>query len=200
VLLKTRERRTTHLSIKPFPTIKDVDFIFENSPVKIVVNRNCPEIELTGLKIGPFEEGREYQVRYWIAHELERAGIARLREEEILDIRKLDKIRWKESVQQARQVSPLEGDFYPRLRRYLASLKRGAINNPERMEEYQKAVRLSYDVVNCRLRKIVSLAAAPAQTNQTLKNLAAEEDILYERLYSMVNEWKNKILRVSDET
>lgn len=188
------------MSSKPFPIIKDVDFIFENSPAKIVINRNCPEIELAGLKVGPFEEGREYEVKYWIAHELERAGIARFREEELLDIKKLDKIRWKESVQQARQVSPLQEDFYPHLRRYLTNLKRGAANNPERMQEYQKAVRLSHDIVNCRLRKIVSLASAPAQTNQTLKDLATEERILYERLYTIVDEWKNKILKVSDET
>lgn len=188
------------MSAKWYPTIKDVDFVFENSPVKIITNRNCPEIELAGLKVGPFEEGREYEVKYWIAHELEKAGIARFREEEVLDIKKLDKTRWKESVQPARQVSPLQEDFYPRLRRYLADLKRVAANNPERMREYEKAVRLSHDIVNCRLRKIVSLASAPALTNQTLKDLAKEERILYERLYTVINEWRNKILKVGDDT
>jgi hypothetical protein len=184
---------------KPLSVIKDVDFIFENTSVKIIVNRNCQEIELAGLKVGPFEEGGEYEVKYWIAQELEQAGIARFSGEERLDIKKLDKIRWKEAIQQTRQVSPLQEDFYPRLRRYLANLKRGVINNPERMQEYQKAIHLSDDIVNCRLRKIVSLASAPAQTNQILKDLATEEHILYEQLYTIINDWKNKILKESDQ-
>ncbi len=181
-------------------SIKDIDFMFENEPVKIVVNRNCPEIQLVGVKVGHFEEGKEYEVKYWVARELERAGIARVREEELLDAVKLHKIFWKESIQQARQVSPLEEDFYPRLRRYLADLKRKAISNPEKLKEYDKARGLSRDIVNCRLRKIVSLASSPAQTNQTLNSLAREERELYKQLYGIIDEWKSKILKVRKES
>jgi len=188
------------LTTKSVTLIKDFDFVFENSPVKVLINRNCPEIQLAGLKVGPFEEGREYEVTHWVAHELERAGIARFREEDTLDAVKLHKIFWKESIQQARQLSPLEDDFFPRLRRYLASVKRGAVSNPERMKEYEKITRLSHDIVNCRLRKIVSLASSPPQTNQILKDLTREERVLYQRLYTVINEWKSKILKVADET
>ena len=180
--------------------IKDEDFVFENTPVKIVASRNCPEIELVGLKVGPFEEGKEYEVRFWIAHELEKAGIARFREEELLNAVKLYKMHWKERVQSVRQISSLSEDFYPRLRRYLASLKREAVNNPEKMKEYGKVSRLSRDIINCRLRKIVSLASTSMQTDQILKNLTREERIVYERLSSIINDWRSKILKVGGES
>ncbi|MFQ6064068.1 MAG: hypothetical protein ACE5L6_01195 [Candidatus Bathyarchaeia archaeon] len=175
-------------------SIKDVDFGFENTPVKITVRRNCPEIKLAGLKVGPLEEGKEYELMYWIARELERAGIARLHEEELLDAVKLYKIHWKERVQSAKQIASLSGDFYPRLRRYLASLRREAIGKPEKMKEYEKAVRLSRDIINCRLKKIISLAAAPKQTNQTLNNLTKEERTIYEQLNATISSWKDEIL------
>lgn len=189
------------MSTSSFMSIKEIDFMFENKPVKIVINRNCPEIQLVGVKVGPFEEGKEYEVKHWVARELERAGIARVREEELLDAVKLHKISWKESIQQSRQVSPLEEDFYSRLRRYLASLKRKAVSNPEKMREYQKARGLSNDIVNCRLRKIVSLASSPPLSNQTLKNnLAREEHELYKKLYEIINEWKSNILKARKES
>lgn len=188
------------MSTSSFMSVNDADFMFENKPVKVVINRNCPEIQLVGVKVGPFEESKEYEVKNWVARELERAGIARIREEELLDAVKLHKISWTESIQQARQVSPLEEDFYPRLRRYLASLKRKAVSNPEKMKEYEKATHLSRDIVNCRLRKIVSLASSPAQTNQTLNNLAREERALYECLHSIIKEWKSEILKVMKES
>jgi hypothetical protein len=189
----------THTQKSASP-IQTIDFIYENTPIKIIINRPCPEIQLAGIKIGPYEEGKEYEVKYWIAHELEKAGIARLKEEETLDSVILNKISWKEGIQQARQVSPLQEDFYPKLRRYLADLKKDAIGNSDKLKEYEKVMRLSHDIVNIRLRKIVSLASSPEQTNQTLKDLAQEERTLYTRLHTIIDEWKNKILKVPDET
>ena len=83
--------------------------MFENKLIKVIANRNEEKIELAGLKVGPFEEGREYEVRFWIAQELERAGIVRFREEDMLDVVKLHKIHWKERVQPTNKVSTLRG-------------------------------------------------------------------------------------------
>jgi len=183
------------LSAEPLTSIRDADFIFKNTPVKIMVNRNCPEIELAGLKVGPFQEGKEYEVRFWIAQELKKAGIARFRKEELLDLVKLNKIHWKERVQASQQVAALPEDFYPRLRRYLIDLKSGAIKKTEKMRDYEKARRLSRDIINLRLKKIVSLASSPAQTNQILGNLTKEERVVYDRLYGIISEWRTKILK-----
>jgi len=185
---------------KSLTPIHDADLIYENTPIRIIINRNLPETQLAGLKIGPYEEGKEYELPYWIANELEHAGIARFREEELLDIKKLDKTLWKEKVQQTRQVSHIEEDFYPRLRRFLSNLKHGANNTPEKAVEYRKAIGVAHDIVNVRLRKIVALASSPEQTNQTLKDLAKEERVLYDQLYTTVNDWKTKILKGADET
>lgn len=193
--IRTSSNRGLNVSKESSSIIEDADFAFENTPVKIVLNRSCPVIELAGLKVGPFKEGEEREVRFWIANELEKAGIARLREEESLDAVKLYKMHWKESVQPATQISSLSEDFYPRLRRYLACLKSESIKRPEKMKEYEKASRLSRDIVNCRLKKIVSLASAPAQTDQTLRNLTKEERVIYESLREIIDSWKSAILK-----
>ena len=177
-------------------SIKDEDFVFENTPVRIIVNRNCPEIELAGLRVGPFQEGKEYEVRFWIAEELEKAGIARLREEEMLDAMKLHKIHWKERVQSVKQISSLPEDFYPRLRRYLSSLRENAVKKPEKMKEYERVSGLSRDIIGCRLKKIISLASTSAQTEQFLKSMTREERAIYERLHTIISSWRNKILKV----
>jgi len=186
------------LSADPLASIRDADFIFKNTPVKIVINRNCPEIKLVGLNVGPFQEGKEYEVKFWIAQELERAGIAHFREEELLDLMKLNKIHWKERVQASQQVASMPEDFYPKLRRYLDDLKSEAIKKPEKMTDYEKARSLSHDITNLRLKKIVSLASSPAQTNQILGNLTKEERVLYERLYGIVSKWRAKILKTKE--
>ncbi len=188
------EKEERALSAKA--SIRDEDFVFENTPVKILVNRNCPEMELAGLTIGPFQEGKEYEVRFWIAEELEKAGIARIREEEMLDAMKLHKIHWKERVQSVKQISSLSEDFYPRLRRYLSTVRGDALKKPEKMKEYERASGLSRDIVDCRLKKIISLASASTQTEQFLKSMTREERAIYERLHEIITSWKDEILKV----
>ena len=179
--------------------IEALDFMFQNSPVKVIANRSCPEIKLAGLTVGPFEEGNEYEVHYWIACKLEKFGVVRLRSEELLDATKLHKIQWKERVQTVGQLSELPKDFYPKLRRLLADLKGEMAKNPEKIREYEKAKYLALDILNLRLKKIVSIASAPAQTEQVLKNLTDEERFLYEKVYKLINKWKTQLLKHEDE-
>jgi len=179
--------------------IKTLDFIFENSPVRVIANRNCPEIKLAGLTVGPFEEGNEYEVLYWVARELEKFGVVRFRGEDLLDPTKLYKIHWKERIQTPGQISELPKDFYPKLRRLLAGLKEEAAKNPEKVREYEKAKQLATDIVNLRLKKIVSLASAPAQTEHVLRNLTAEERLLYNKIYMIVNKWKTHLLEFEEK-
>ena len=160
-----------------------------------MANRNCPEIELAGLKVGPFQKGREYDVRFWVAQEVVRAGIARFHEDEVLTLIKLNKVHWKERVQSSQQITSLPQDFYPRLRRYLFDLEEVALRKPEERRKYERAAGLSRDIVNLRLKKIVSLASSPAQTPQILRNLTKEERVVYERLYAIVNEIRTEILK-----
>ncbi|MEM2093609.1 MAG: hypothetical protein QW056_03585 [Candidatus Bathyarchaeia archaeon] len=179
--------------------IRALDFIFENSLVKVIANRNLPEIKLVGLTIGPFEEGGQYEVPYWVAFKLEKAGVTRFRSEDSLDPLKLYKIQWKERLQAAGQLSEFPKDFYPKLRRYLSQIRREIARNPEKMREYEKAKYLAMDIVNLRLKKILSLASTPATGTQIIKSLTEEERILYEKIYHLIDEWKNQLTKHGEE-
>lgn len=176
--------------------ISTLDFCYENSLVKIVANRNCPEIKLAGINVGPYDEGNEYEAYFWVAKILAEAGMVHFREEDILDATKLFKAQWKEGVQIPGQINELPEDFYPKLRRFLRDLKDQATQSQqsEKYQEYDRAKQLARDITNSRLKKIVALSAAPAQTDQFLKKMTREEKIVYEQLVKIIAEWKAKIL------
>ncbi len=50
--------------------IEKLDFCFENLLVRVIADKNYPEIQLVGLSVGPLEEGNDYEIYYWIAQEL----------------------------------------------------------------------------------------------------------------------------------
>lgn len=175
------------------PRIEYSDFVFENDPVTVIAVRSSPKIDLAGFSVGPFQEGREYEVRLWVARELEKDGIVKIRDR-VLDAAKLYKIQWTERIQAVGQLSNLPEDFYPRLRRLIDELKAASKTSLDKMREYEYVQNLSRDIVNCRLRKIVSLASLSTQESQILKNLTPEERELYERLRQIISEWRSKII------
>jgi hypothetical protein len=188
------------LSFDPAKAIRDADFIFENTVVKIVANRNSPEIDLPGIKVGPFLEGKEYEVRYWIAIELKKAGIAHIRMDDTFDLMMLNKIHWKERVQTSQRVTSIPKEFYPKLRRFLKDLNEQAIKKPEKRSDSEKAKNLSADILRMRLKKIVTLASSGRdQTGQILRNLTIEEKYVYNSLHKIINEWQNEILKPKGE-
>lgn len=172
--------------------IEHSDFMFENNLVNVVAIINHPKIELVGLSIGPFEEGKDYNIRLWIAQELERDGVVKIKEG-ALDATKLYRIQWTERIQAVSQLSSLPEDFYPKLRRMIEDLRSASKTSPEKMREYEYAQNLSLDIINCRLKKIISLASSSTQESLTLKNLTLEERDLYERIRRIINEWRSNI-------
>ncbi len=175
-------------------TIRDMDFAFENSLVRMTANRSCPEIRLAGFSLGPFEEGNDYEVYYWVALELEKAGIAHPREEDRLDATKLSKVQWTERIQTSGQVSKIPDHFYPKLRRCLTEIRKEIAKDPEKIREYERLRQLTQDITNSRLRKIILIASAPAQAENTLRNFTTEEKLLCDRLYGLIDRWRKQIL------
>jgi hypothetical protein len=173
--------------------IKKLDFCYENLLVKVIADSDHPKIKLAGLSVGPFKEGNEYEVHYWIAKELVNSNVVHFRTEDI-DSTKLYKIQWRERNQTAGHISKLPDEFYPKLRRYLVKSKDQVTLNPEKIREYDKAKDLAWDIVNSRLKKIVTLSSGPNPTNLILKKLSNEERYICQELGRLINNWKEHIL------
>ena len=187
------------MSADPAKAIRDADFVFENTVVKVVANRNSPEIELPGIKVGPFAEGKEYEVKYWVATELKKAGIARIRIEEPIELMMLNKIQWKERNQSSQKLLSVPENFYPKLRRYLEELSEEAIKKPEKRPDFDKAKNNSVDIVRMRLKKIVALASSGRdQTSQIRHGFTAEEQYLFDCLHKIISGWQKEILKTQE--
>jgi DNA replication initiation complex subunit (GINS family) len=68
------------------------------------------------------------------------------------------------------------------------------VRDPEKMREHERVRQLAQDIINSRLKKIISIASAPAQTESALRNLADEEKFLYEKLFKLISQWKTQIV------
>jgi DNA replication initiation complex subunit (GINS family) len=78
-------------------------------------------------------------------------------------------------------------------------MKTELTKHPEKVQEYEKTRQLAWDIVNSRLKKIVTLSSGPAQTDQIQKKFTSEERFIYEQIGKTMNEWKAQILEFEGE-
>jgi hypothetical protein len=175
-------------------TVDDIDFDFENSPVRVVLNREIPDLPLKMSRTLSVRIGQEVEVPYWTARELVNLGYCRFREEDVLTYNLLSKIHWRETIPASRQLPALQQNFYCLLRRHMADLKELSKQDQIKLRELERTESLVRDIVNCRIRKIVSLAASPTPSEELIHGLAYEERALYTVLNKTITEWKGKLL------
>jgi hypothetical protein len=175
--------------------ISDADSVYENLVVTLVASRSIPDlIDDDGID-GQINPGQKFETRQWIASHLVNAGLAQFEGTLKLDFSTLYKIHWKETkLQTGRKISDIPEHFYPKLRRYIRSLKQHISIEATRSNEYHNAQRLARDILNCRLKKIVSLAASTSLTGEMLQKLSIEEQALFENLQTIISDWKSRIL------
>ncbi len=176
------------------PSIADVDLDFQNLPVRVVLTREIPFTHPATERLRSAKIGQEVEVPFWAADQLVAAGLAKFRDDDVLDLAKLSKTHWKETMPSSTQLPFLQANFYCILRRFLVKLKAEGKHDPSKQRECEKAENLSRDVINCRLRKIASLAAAPGSPVDLLKSMTPEEQTLYKELGTRISEWKQSIL------
>jgi DNA replication initiation complex subunit (GINS family) len=69
-----------------------------------------------------------------------------------------------------------------------------------KLRELEKTESLVRDIVNCRIRKIVSLAASPTPSEELIQGLTHEERVLYLILNKTIEEWKARLLEQESST
>jgi GINS complex protein len=175
-------------------TVDDIDFDFENSQVRVVLTHEIPEASRLPANLRAARLGQETEVPYWIASELVQLGYARFREEDIITYNSLSKIHWRETIPSSRQLPSLPGNYYCIMRRHLAALRLQSKQDQIKLRELEKTETLVRDIVNCRVRKIVSIAASPTPSEELIQGLTFEERSLYRVLNGTIEEWKARLL------
>ena len=174
--------------------VENIDFEYENSRVRITATRNLPEISAGETLLGPLREGQELEIAYWIAVELVREGHAKFHEDAVMNLTLLNKVQWTETLQSGLRLSTLPEYFYPKLRRYLGELSERFAEDAAASHEHRQAEKTTTDIVNCRVRKLVNLAASSSSTRNILRDLSREERQLYEQLHTLITDWKDNIV------
>jgi hypothetical protein len=161
------------------------------SPVRVTMKTATEGMEVGDLVLAKAKEGERIEMPRWVAEELVALDLADLQEEsfEVEIFRALT----REKIMSASQLSPLEPNFYIRMRRRLSAVREGVERGRYRREDYEKLRNTSYDLVGRRLSKLLSMSSS-ANVQTIADKITPEEKAFFLMSSSISSSWKKALL------
>jgi hypothetical protein len=176
----------------------DVAQIFEQrerefllSPVRVTMRTSTEEIEVGDLVLKKSKEGEKIEIPRWVAEELVELDLAEI-QEEAFEV-EIFKALTREKILASLQLSPLDPNFYIRMRRRLAAVRAGADRGKYRREDYEKLRNASYDLIGRRLSKLLSMSSS-ASVQTIGERITPEEKEFFLMSSSLSAGWKKALL------
>jgi hypothetical protein len=161
------------------------------SPVRVTMKSATEQMEVGDMIVSKTKEGERVEVPRWVAEELVGLDLAELQEEPF-DV-EIFKALTREKILAPPMVSPLEPNFYIRMRRRLAAVRAGVEKGRYRREDYEKLRTASYDLIGRRLSKLLSMSSS-ASVSTIAERITPEEKVFFSLSASLSTSWKRALL------
>jgi len=161
------------------------------APVRVTMKTSTDEIEVGDLMLKKAKEGERVEMPRWVAEELVALDLAEV-QEEAFEV-EIFKALTREKILASPQLSPLEPNFYIRMRRRLAAVRVGVERGKYRREDYEKLKMTSYDLIGRRLSKLLSMSSS-ANVQTIADRITPEEKAFFSMSSSISSAWKKALL------
>jgi hypothetical protein len=161
------------------------------SPVRVTMKTSTEQMEVGDLILKQSKEGERLEMPRWVAEELVELELAEM-QEEVFDV-EIFKALTREKILTSPQLSPLEPNFYIRMRRRLAAVRSGVERGKYRREDYEKLKTTSYDLIGRRLGKLLSMSSS-ASVQTIADRITPEEKAFFSMSSSISTAWKKALL------
>lgn len=172
--------------------IKDCEVNYLLAPVKVIIKRSLPDIEIGSVSLFQVNEGDIIEIPRWIADIIVKMNFAEFYGENFDN--ELFRALSKERMQISTNLSTLNSDFLQKLRRQLISKKFTNDTDLNSKINYEKFLSSAYDLITIRTSKLLHLGGLSSLSADFEKKITHEEKMLFKLIHSLVENWKKFIL------
>jgi hypothetical protein len=161
------------------------------SPVRVSAKSFFDGMEVGDVAVPKMKTGETSELPRWVAEELAELNMVEIQEETFEG--EIFKALTREKMLGAPQLSPLQANFYLRMRRRLVTIKEGSQTGKYRREDYEKLKATCYDLIGRRLSKLLSMSSS-ASLQTVGDKITPEERVFFTTTRSFSEEWKGALL------
>ncbi len=171
--------------------LKRIWFKISHEKIPVIFKQPIDEINLAGIKIGPYQKGSEVNLEWWITQHLISEEIVEPKISILQFLSDLEKENFKE-INNSR-LQEVDKDLYFATTLYRKIIIERSRKNPEPMimHQYEKIASLLFDISLKRAAKLLKIAHAGEPTREQMNRMTEEEKTIVKILSTVLSTWKN---------
>ena len=176
-------------------SLKRINFIFRNEDVYTECIKNHNGFSMLGDKLGPFEKGKKYKLKLFLAVPFIKNNILKVAPESKCDNVDLQRFAIEERDDQ--KIIQRENDYFlNKIKEFNLFMEKEVIesNKPQKFLDDYKSYFTS--VLDSRILKIMRIAKSDTSV-EVEKRLAASEHLLYNNIHKIINIWREFFLNLA---
>lgn len=177
---------------KLLDTLNKINFIFKNKDLNTECVKNYKEFSLLGENFGPFELGKKYKLKFFVALPFIEHNILKILPSEKCD--NVDVQRYAIAERDEQRLVQQNNEFFltkiKESKRILEKDLKDGIKTDLDLDRFNSYFS---NIIDGRLLKILRLSKADL-TMEDDARLTSSEKVLFKKLYELIKTWRNYFL------
>ncbi len=173
-------------------SLRRINFIFRNEEVSIECVKQYDQFTLLGEKIGPFEQGKSYKLKFFKAIPFIENGILKIKSSKKYD--NVDVQRFAIGERDDQRLVNRNDDFFLNKIKEFKKILEKDVNDKIRLQlDLDRYNSYTSDIIDSRLLKLLRLAKTELSLDDE-RRLTLSERLLFKRIYKLIDVWKKFLL------
>ena len=176
-------------------SLRRINFIFRNEDIYTECIKNHKGFSILGDKLGPFEKGKKYKLKFFLAVPFIKNNILKVAPSDKCDNVDLQRFAIEERDDQ--KLTQREHDYFlNKIKEFNLFMEKEVIENnkPQRFLDDYKSYHTS--VLDSRILKIMRIAKSDSSI-EVENRLAVSEHLLYNNIHKIINIWREFFLSLT---
>ena len=169
--------------------LKRINFSYHNEEIKTECIKNHGSFSLLGKKFGPFEKGKEYAIKYFLAVPFIEKNILKLSSSEKCD--NVDVQRYAITERDDQRLVRQETVFFlnkiKQFKRFLEKDIKAGVKPPLDLDKYNSYL---ISILDNRMLKLLKLTKTQLSMDNE-RRLTNSENALFVQISRLINTWRN---------
>ena len=166
-----------------------MNFIFKNEEISTICIKNYKPFSLLGESFGPFEEGRKYRLKLFLAIPLIINNVLKITENEKCD--NFDVQRYAiDERDEPKLILRKDKFFLNKIKEFKEFMENDIENKKKPPIDLDRYNSYMSNIIENRLLKLIKLARAELSLDDE-RRITASEKVLFDHLFNYIKVWRN---------
>ena len=170
-------------------SLKRVNFAFRNQDVSTECVKDHAGFSLFGKQLGPFEKGKNYRLKLFLAIPFIEHSILKIQSSEKCD--NIDVQRYALAERDAQQLIRQDTNYFlNKIKEFRKFMEKDILDDIKPRRDLENFNSYLMNIIDHRLLKILKLTKTDLSLDDE-RRLTNSEQVLFNRIHEVVNTWRN---------